>query len=56
MLTMIYLITYLITTAREKHLPKKRVKYQKKPHKKSKWMTNENMKTPLIKKTSYIGL
>ena len=28
-------------TAREKHLPKKRVKYQKKPHKKSKWMTNE---------------
>ena len=31
-------ISYLI--AREKHLPKKKIKYQKKLHKKSKWITN----------------
>ena len=30
----------LLRTAREKHLPKKRVKYNKKKHKKNKWMTN----------------
>ena len=30
----------LLNNARAKHLPKKRVKYQKKLHKKSKWITN----------------
>ena len=30
----------LLNNARAKHLPKKRVKYQKKLHKKSKWIAN----------------
>ncbi len=44
----------LLTYAREKHLPKKRVRYNKKKHKKNKWMTNGilnsiNMKDRLYK-------
>ena len=34
------LFNSLLNTAREKHLPKKRIKYQKKLHKKSIWITN----------------
>ena len=34
------LFNSLLNTAREKHLPKKRIKYQKKLHKKSKLITN----------------
>ena len=34
------LFNRLLNNAREKHLPKKRIKYQKKLHKKSKWITN----------------
>ena len=34
------LFNSLLNNAREKHLPKKKIKYQKKLHKKSKWITN----------------
>ena len=33
------LFSNLVKLAKEKHLPKKRVKYNKRKHKKSKWMT-----------------
>ena len=35
----------LITFAREKHLPKKSVKFNKRKHKKSKWITNAILKS-----------
>ena len=34
------LFNSLLNNARERHLPKKRIKYQKKLHKKSKWIIN----------------
>ena len=33
-------IPSLLKAAREKHMPRKRVKYQRKLHKKMKWITN----------------
>ena len=33
------LLSSQLNAAREKHMPRKRVKYQKKLHKKSKWIT-----------------
>ena len=37
--------THLVQFAKEKHLPKRMVKYNKKKHKKCKWMTNEILKS-----------
>ena len=34
------LLSCRLNAAREKHMPRKRVKYKKKLHKKSKWITN----------------
>ena len=35
----------LLFTAKEKHLPKKMVKFDKRKHKKAKWMTNGLLKS-----------
>ena len=35
----------LLSTAKEKHLPKKMVKFDKRKHKKAKWMTNGLLKS-----------
>ena len=39
------ILSGLLKYAREKHLPKKTVKYQKKRHKKSKWISNRILKS-----------
>ena len=46
----------LIKYAREKHLPKCKVKYNKKKHSFFKWMTKIKFCNPSIRKTDYIKL
>ena len=47
------LFTTLINDAKEKHLPKKTVKFNKEKHKKSKWMAYGILKTINIKDILY---
>ena len=46
----------LLQYAKNKHLPKKRVRYDKKKHKSSKWMTNGILKSINIKDRMYTKL
>ena len=48
------ILSGLLKYAREKHLPKKTVKYQKKRHKKSKWISNRILKSINTKDIDYI--
>ena len=43
----------LLQNAKDKHLPKKRVRYDKKKHKSSKWMTNGILKSINTKDRMY---
>ena len=50
------ILSGLLKYAREKHLPKKTVKYQKKRHKKSKWISNGILKSINTKDRLYKAL
>ena len=43
----------MLQNAKDKHLPKKRVRYDKKKHKSSKWMTNDILKSINTKDRMY---